>query len=191
MNKRLLALLVSIALVLPALALGEGSTLPYGFQFGMNTDAVEAAIAADATLSKMEPDIEDDDESAVEYLFFDVAIPGTELSADSVSLQIDENNSDLTDKMTSLSFVLNPESDQSIGIYRTLLTAMSATLGAPELDPFSDESSVASYVEWGTLDAYWTLPDARISLSLNRMFGDSITLQYSSRLNYNKADLAQ
>jgi len=67
---------------------------------------------------------------------------------------------------------------------------MTVTLGAPESDPFSDEAADA-YVEWGTLDASWTLPDARVSLSLNRMYEESITIQYSSRLNYDKADLAQ
>ena len=68
------------------------------------------------------------------------------------------------------------------------MAALSPTLGAPEGDPF-DAAAVDTYVEWGTLSASWTLADTRVALTLNRMYEESITLQYTSRLNYDKADL--
>lgn len=189
MMKKTLAMVLVLALLIPAAAMGEASTLPFGLKIGMSKDEAKAAFDADATLSAIKPDKEDYDNGALEYNFEDVAIPGTDLTADSFSVQVDENNSAKTDKLTNLNFVITP-ADNSIATFRELLTAMTATLGAPESDPFSDEAADA-YVEWGTLDASWTLPDARVSLSLNRMYEESITIQYSSRLNYDKADLAQ
>ena len=41
------------------------------------------------------------------------------------------------------------------------------------------------------LDASWTFDDSRIGLSLNRMFEESITLQCTSRLNYDATDLTE
>lgn len=189
MMKKTLALVLVLALLIPAAALGEASTLPFGLKIGMSKDEAKAAFDADATLSAIKHDKEDYDNGTVEYSFEDVAIPGTDLTADSFSVQVDENNSTKTDKLTTLSFEIKP-TDNSIAMFRKLLTALTATLGAPESDPFNNEAA-DTYVEWGTLDASWTLPDMRVSLSLNRMYEESITVQYTSRLNYDKADLAE
>ena len=189
MLKKILALGMTLALLLPAVALGETTELPFGLKFGMTKEETTAAFKADQTLGKLKHDKDDYDNGAVEYSFEDVAIPGTDLTADSMSVQVDENNSAKTDKLSSVGFVMDSV-DQSIATFRTLLKAMTATLGAPESDPFSEEAA-DTYVEWGTLDATWKLEDGRVSLSLGRMYEESISIQYTSRLNYDKADLAE
>ena len=187
MLKKTLATVLALALLLPAVALGDASALPFGLKMGMTTDETLAAFKADATLSATKPNKEDYDNGAVEFNFDSIAIPGTDITADSFSAQVDENNSAKTAKLTTLSFVVSP-TDSSIAEFRTLLAAITKAYGAPESDPFSADA-VDTYVEWGTLDATWAMPDARVSLSLSRMYEESITLQYTSRLNSDKADL--
>ena len=189
MFKKWLAMVTVLALLLPAAALGESTALPFGLQFGMDKDQTLAAFDADATLGKLKYDTDDYDNGAIEYNFEDIAVPGTDLTADSLSVQVDQNNSAKTDKLTSVGFVMDSV-DNSIATFRTLLKTMSATLGAPESDPFSADAT-NTYVEWGTLDATWALEDGRISLSLSRMYEESISIQYTSRLNYDAADLAE
>ena len=189
MLRKGIALWLALALLLPAVALGEATALPFGLKLGMNAQEAEAAFAADATLAGIKPDKEDYGAGAVEYMFDDVAIPGTELIATSLSVQVDQNNSARADRLTSLSFTITP-SDRSIESFRTLLATLTAAYGAPTSDPF-DAQAKDTYVEWGTLDAAWTLPDVRVSLSMARMYEESVMIQYSSRLNYDPADLAQ
>ena len=188
MKQKILAILVVIAIAIPALGLGEATLLPFGLQMGMNANQTREAFAADATLSALTPDKSDYGNGAVEYLFEDVLIPGTDLTVDNLYVQVDQNNSAKADRLSSISCEITPE-DNSIALFRKLFTALTAKFGAPESDPFSPDAA-NNYVEWGTLDASWTLPDVRVSLTLNRMYEESITVQYSSRLNYDKADLA-
>lgn len=189
MKRKLVALALALMLLTPALSLGEGAALPFGLAMGMNGDQARAAFAADPALAALSPDKSDYGNGAVEYVFESVPIPGTELVADSMSVSIDQNNSQKQDRLTSVSFTITP-SEHSIADFRALLAALTATLGAPEGDPF-DEDAVAGYVEWGTLDASWALADMRVALTMNRMYEESVTLQFTSRLNYDAADLAQ
>ena len=76
------------------------------------------------------------------------------------------------------------------GITGSLRVDVDQNNSAPNADPFG-EDGVNGYVEWGTLDAAWATDSARASLSLNRMFGDSVSILYTSRLNYDAADLAE
>ncbi|MDD3212907.1 MAG: hypothetical protein PHY64_04500 [Eubacteriales bacterium] len=188
MVKKIMVILLILSLLIPAAALGETTALPFGLALGMDIPATKAAFAADATLAAQEPE-ELVNDSAVEYDFTDVAIPGTDMTAYNFSVQIDQNNSQRADRLTMLTFDVEP-GDNSIATFRTLLSAMTASLGAPDSDPF-DENGVAQYVEWGTLSASWTAEDVRVSLSLSRMYSDSINILYSSRLNYDEADLAE
>ncbi|NLI21780.1 MAG: hypothetical protein GX418_09565 [Clostridiales bacterium] len=183
------ALLLALALLLPAASLAEGTALPFGLQMGMSPQQVTAALEADATLGSLTPDTEDYGNGAVEYRYGGVTIPGTDLTADSLSVQVDRNNSLKADRLTEVGFVLSSP-EHGIAAFRQVLAAMTATLGAPDADPFGEEA-VSAYVEWGTLDASWTTADARVSLSLNRMYEENLTVQYSSRLNYDPADLAE
>ena len=188
MARKLIALFLTAVLLLPAVALGESTPLPFGLKLGMNTQETEAAFKADATLSKASPDKSSTDVGTVDYVFDDLSIPGTDEAA-SLTVEIDRNNSPQEDRLTSLSFQISPTGG-SIAAFRQLLTSMTASLGAPDNDPF-DADAVSQYVEWGTLDASWTKEDARVSLSLSRMFEENLTVQYSSRLNYDPADLAE
>lgn len=188
MIRKLTALALAVLMLAPALSLAEGSALPFGLALGMNGDQTRAAFAADPVLSALTPEKEEYGTS-VDYYFEDVAIPGTELTADELSVSIDQNNSQKKDRLTSVTFTISP-SEHSIADFRALLAALTATLGAPEGDPFGTDA-VAAYVEWGTLDATWATADTRISLSMSRMYEESVNLQYSSRLNYDAADLAQ
>jgi hypothetical protein len=189
MTRKLFAILILFTMLLPAAALGEATGLPYGFALGMNTAETEAAFAADAVLSGAKYQTVDDGNGSVEYVFANVAIPDTEMSADNLTVQIDQNNSAKEDRLTMVSITVSPSQD-SIATFRALLASMTASLGAPDTDPFA-ENGVAQYVEWGTLDASWTRADVRVSLSLSRMYEESVSILYSSRLNYDEADLAE
>ena len=187
MKRTIIALTLAFMLLLPTLALGDTSALPFGLALGMDGEQARAAFAADPVLATLTPDKEEYGGGAVEYTFEDVAIPGTSLTATNLSVQIDQNNSAKADRLSAVGFTLSP-ADGSIAAFREVLAALTATLGAPESDPFAAEA-VDSYVEWGTLSASWSLPDLRVALTMNRMYEESITLQYTSRLNYDKADL--
>jgi len=190
MARKLLAFLVLFTLLLPAAALGEATALPYGLALGADAADTEAAFAADAVLGAVEYQKVDDGNGVVEYVFENVAIPDTALTASSLNVQIDQNNSLKVDRLTMVSLYLSPAQDEGIAAFRELLTAMTAALGAPEADPFG-QSGVAQYVEWGTLSASWTTDDVRVSLSLSRMYEESVNILYSSRVNYDEADLAK
>ena len=93
MKRKIIALTLALMLLVPALAVAEGATLPFGLALGMDGEQARAAFAADPTLAKLTPDKSDYGSGAVEYVFEDVAIPGTSLTANSLSVQIDQNNS--------------------------------------------------------------------------------------------------
>lgn len=189
MAKRMMVILLILSLLIPAAALGEATALPFGLTVGMDISETTAAFAADETLSAQAPEKIDDGNGTIEYDFSNITVPGTDLSANNFSVQIDQNNSLHADKLTMLTFSIDP-GDNSIASFRTLLASITASLGAPDSDPF-DENGVAQYVEWGTLSASWTLEDVRVSLSLSRMYEDSLGIFYSSRINYDSADLAE
>ena len=182
--KKLIALVLSLAFLIPAAALAEG--LPFGLRFGMDEQQAEAAFTADETLAAQTWDKEDYGAGSVCYVFSDVAAPGTELTAASAEVQVDSNNSAGEMRLTNISLVFAPEEKASIATFRTLYAALRAVYGEPESDPFADTQG---YVEWGTLYASWATDDTRVSLSLSRMYEDSVMLNYASRLNYDKADL--
>lgn len=188
--KRMLSLLISLLLAaLPLAAVGEtvSTELPYGMVFGLNTAEVEAVYRSDAVLSKLTMDQERYDDGVTTIIFDDAPIPGTQLVAGSLSLQVDENNSPKTPRLSMMTFLMSPVED-SIAAFRAALAALTAAYGAPQSDPFSAEA-VETYVEWGNLSALWELGDARISLSLSRMYQESLAISYMSCYNYLASDL--
>jgi hypothetical protein len=187
MLKKVLALMLSLALLLPMAALGEATTLPFGLKLGMNATDAEAAFAADATLATVKYEKLDDGNGTVEYTFENVPVPDTDLTAYSLNVQIDQNNSAKADRLTMVSYNITP-GDDNIAVFRELLTAMTTELGTPDADPFNDDGT-AQYVEWGTLTANWTRDDVRVSLNISRMYEDSLSVMISSRVNYDKTDL--
>lgn len=187
MKRTILAIAMALLLLMPALASAQGDTLPFGLAMGMSGEQTRAAFAADPTLSALNPDKSDYGNGAIEYVFDNVPIPGTDLTASSLSVQIDENNSQQADRLTSVGFTIDPL-DDSIAAFRTMLAALTTTFGAPESDPFNAEAA-DTYVEWGTLSASWSPSTMRVALTMNRMYEESLTLQFTSRLNYDKADL--
>lgn len=187
--KRIITVLLALAMLLPVTAIGEAAALPFGLTMGMSPEQAEAAFKASDALAKLTPDKVDNDDGSIEYIFDDVAIPGADGITGSLTVDVDQNNSLREYRLTSISLEIgSPEN--CISLYRTLLASMTAQLGAPNADPFG-EDGVNGYVEWGTLDAAWATDSARASLSLNRMFGDSVSILYTSRLNYDAADLAE
>jgi hypothetical protein len=187
MKRKIIAITLALMLLLPALAAAEGETLPFGLALGMDGEQTRAAFAADATLSSLTPDKSDYGNGAIEYVFENVTIPGTDLTADSLSVQIDQNNSQKAERLTSVGFTIDPV-DDSVAAFRKVLAALAASMGEPESDPFGADA-VDTYVEWGTLSASWSTPSMRVALTMNRMYEESLTLQFTSRLNYDKADL--
>ena len=68
------------------------------------------------------------------------------------------------------------------------LETLTAAYGAPGSDPF-DEGGVENYVENGNLSATWTKDDVRFTLTMSRMYSDTLSFYYSYRLNYDADDL--
>lgn len=153
----------------------------------MDSTQAEAAFGADPTLSQYKYETLDDGNGSVEYTFENVPVPDTDLTAYTLNVQVDQNNSQKASRLSMVSYSITPK-DNSIAVFRSLLTAMTARLGAPDDDPFNNDGT-AQYVEWGTLNANWTKDDVRVSLSLSRMYEDSLSILYTSRVNYDKADL--
>ena len=188
--KRMLMILTAVLLAtLPLSGLCEtvSTELPYGMVFGLNVAEVEAMYRSDATLAKLTVNKESYDDGVTTFVFDDAPIPGTQLVAGSLSLQVDENNSGNAPRLSMMTFLVNPVTD-SIAAFRAALQALTAAYGAPQSDPFG-EDGVNSYVEWGNLSALWELGDARISLSLSRMYQESLSVSYMSCYNYLASDL--
>ncbi|MEG0740746.1 MAG: hypothetical protein RR065_03315 [Clostridia bacterium] len=183
--KKLFALILSLALVtlaLPALA-QEATVLPLGLTFQMDFDAAAAALGADK-VAKEEWD------EGVGSLTIQNAPSGIgDLQVDQFSCQIDRNNSAKVSRLSTLNFMF-PIGDNSIADFRAVLTALTAMYGAPDSDPF-DTNATQGYVEYGNLSATWTKPDARINLSLSRMFTESLSMDIANRLCYDAADLTK
>ena len=189
MKRKLLALLIAVMLTVPFAGLAEATQLPYGLALGMDQAAAKAAFAADETLAALPSDLQDYGNGVVEYVFENVPVPGMDATAATLSVQLDRNNSKREERLSMITLTLDAQAD-SIKTFRTALAALTQTLGQPSSDPFAEES-VQGYVEWGTVYANWAQPDVRVSLTLNRMYEESVTLQYTSRMNYDVADLAE
>jgi len=187
--RKALALLLMVALLVPVSALGEATTLPFGLTLGMNGTQAEAAFAADPILSAIKAGKQDDGNGTIEYSFDQITVPGTDLTAYNLNIQIDRNNSEQADRLSMISYSLTPTGN-GIGDFRKLLTAFTEQYGDPDADPFN-EGGTAQYVEWGSLNADWTKDDLRISINLSRMYEESLSITYSSRINYDAADLKE
>lgn len=189
MLKKALTLLLAIALLAPVSAFAEATALPFGLKLGMNETQAEAAFAADPTLSAVKPDQQNDGNGTIEYSFEQITVPDTDLTAYNLNIQIDRSNSKQADRLTMISYNLTPTGN-GIGDFRKLLTAFTKQYGTPDTDPFNDDGT-AEYVEWGSLNADWTKDDLRISLNLSRMYEQSLSITYSSRINYDASDLQE
>ncbi len=192
MKSKWIALLLALCL-LPVAALAEqvtadeDSLLPYGLALGMDAASTEALLKSDSALKGYE--IEDYENGTYYFTVSEVGIPDTDLTAASFQIQVDTNNSVGEERLTSVYFDMYGMND-SIDTFRVLLKALSAKFGEPTSDPFSAEA-IDLYEEWGSLDASWQTDTLRVSLTLSRMYDASISVQYSSRKNYDKADLAE
>lgn len=187
MKKTLIALLLALTLLPCAGVAEQVTTLPYGFELGMTVEQTVGVMMENTALADYTE--EDYGNGAYNYTVNDIEIPDTGMKANIMQVQVDQNNSDKTEKLTSISFEIRP-AEESIATFRKLLAALTATYGAPSDDPFSDENA-AIYAEWGSLDASWQTDDLRITLSLSRMYEESISLYLVSRKNYNVSDLAE
>lgn len=182
MKKKLAALALALLLLAPSIAAvaKEATALPYGVTFQMDYAAV---------LETLGDAVEEDaweDEAGV--LLLPAGPSGVEgLEAEGLSFQVDRNNSDRASRLSQISISL-PTGDSSVASFRKALTALIGAYGQPDGDPFGEES-VSNYVEYGNLSATWTNEDARINLSLSRMYQESLTLEISNRLCYRAEDL--
>lgn len=183
--KRTLSLCLALFLTLcalPAAAEETTTVLPFGAKFGMNL-AEAAALLGDG--AALETWYDDDQTGSVSAENVPLGI--ADLTAETLYLQVDRNNSAKKPRLTMLSLSLSV-SDAPIASFRNALEALTAAYGEPESDPF-DGDAVANYVENGDLFASWTKTDVRIGLGLSRMYDESLTLSFTSRLNYDAADL--
>ena len=183
--KKFFSLLLALALVaaaLPALA-QEATALPYGLTFQMDFDAATAVLGGDKVAK------EEWDDGVGSLTLQNVPSGIGDLQADQLSCQIDRNNSAKASRLSMISYML-PIGENSISSFRAVLAALTDMYGAPDSDPF-DADATQGYVEYGNLAATWTKADARISLSLGRMFTESLSLNIANRLCYDAADLTK
>lgn len=186
--KKYLALLMLMSLVASTGALAEeaATPLPYGVTFQMDGPAVATTVGGDAVFEAYDPEY-DEETGSVCLLDSDVGLG--ELKATYIDFEILRNNSAETPRLNMISATL-PTEGNGVADFRAALSSLTAIYGAPDSDPF-DENGVASYVEYGGLDATWTKTDVRINLSMQRMFGASLSLSFSDRLCYDAADLEE
>lgn len=185
--KKLLSLLLTLGLLLsacPALAQAadEATPLPLNVAFGMNMDELSALLGSDA---QKETWYEDDTETGSLMLEAVEIISG--LTAADVTFQVDRNNSAKAPRLSLITASL-PVGENVIASFKNALASLSAVYGTPDNDAF-DESGVQGYVEYGNLSATWTKDDVRVNLNMNRLYDESLSLDYSYRLNYDAADL--
>ncbi len=191
MMKKLLALslLLCLALLPAALAEETATPLPFGVNFQMDGDAVAAAVGGKAEFLSYYG--EEDEADGTGYVDVQgVSLGIGDLTAEFLDFDVQRNNSAREPRLTLISATLHTSADNGIAAFRSALAALTAEYGQPDNDPF-DAAAVESYVEFGGLDATWTKPDVRINLTLQRMYAENLTLSYSSRLNYDAADLAE
>lgn len=184
--KKYLALLLMMALAAApgALAQEAATPLPYGVSFDMDGQAVADAIGDGAVFA---PYFEDDEEVGSISLDGGIALGLGGLQANYVTFEVARNNSPEEPRLYLISAGL-PVSGNGVKEFRDALDALKALYGEPDNDPF-DESGVECYVEYGTLSATWSKADARINLSMGRMYGAYLSLDFTSRLCYDAADL--
>lgn len=182
--KKWITLLISVMLLLPVTCLAEANTtvtaLPFEATFQMDYDTVLALLG-----SETEEDNWEDGEGIL--MLLNVPLGIGELMADEVSFQIDRNNSGNTSRLSLIDAAL-PVGDDCIAAFREALSALTTAYGAPNGDPF-DEAGVQGYVEFGGLNADWEKEDVRISLSMSRMYQDTLMLSFANRLCYDADDL--
>ena len=187
MLKKMFATLLCLCLLvcaLPAMA-QEATALPFGLTFAMGWEEAAAALGDQA---QQEPWEEDGGEGVIGSIWLencDLGI-GT-LKASYLYLDVNRNNSALQPRLYDIICTL-PTGDNAIAAFRDALSQVQAVYGAPDSDPF-DPSGVESYVEFGALSASWTKDDVRISLNMQRMYGDSLSLDFANRLCYSADDL--
>ena len=183
--KKYLALLLMMALAAApgALAQEASTPLPYGVNFHMDGQALVEAIGDGAAFT---PYYDEDKEIGAIYLD-QTALGLGDLQAECVTFEVQRNNSPEEPRLSLISAGL-PVNGNGVQDFRNALEAVKAVYGEPESDPF-DELAVESYVEYGMLSAAWTKPDVRINLTMGRMYGAYLSLDFTSRLCYDAADL--
>ena len=181
----ILALVLVLAFTCCAAMAEEAATpLPFGVAFGMTHDELDAALNQPGS---WETWYEDDAEYGSLSLQ-DVALGIGDLKATNLYFEVDRNNSAKAPRMCILSAGLEIEGGV-IAAFRKALSAMTEAYGQPDADPFNEEG-VQGYVEYGALSASWTKPDVRINLNgYNRMYEESLSLDFTYRLSYDAADL--
>lgn len=160
----------------------ETLPLPCGVHFGMSLDELSALFGENAQIETW-----DDDAGTGAASMENVEIGLGDLTAENITFQADRNNSVGESRLSLISMGL-PVGDNGIAAFRAALETLTGLYGEPDSDPF-DESSVENYVENGDLSATWTKDDVRFTLNMSRMYGDTLTLYYSYRLNYDAEDL--
>ena len=179
--KKWFAILLTMCLLACSAALAEETALPGGVNFYMNANEVAKALGPAAEISYWE---EEGAEGTVYAETFD-GFDG--LNVTSASFDVTANNSDKAPRLAQINLTLDV-GDDCIQAFRDALLAMTAAYGEPDSDPF-DESCVQTYVEYGTLGAYWTKADVRIALDMYRMYNESLTVSFTNRLCYDAEDL--
>ncbi|MDD3336492.1 MAG: hypothetical protein PHI98_13425 [Eubacteriales bacterium] len=184
--KKILAIALSTLLVLSscaALAEADATVLPMGANFGLSMDALQEKLGSDAQRDVW---YEDDDESGA-LSFQNVKLDIGGLTANDIYFQVDRNNSSGDARLSMVSVDLLVDGSV-IDAFKAALASLSEVYGTPDSDPF-DDTSVEIYIEYGSLSATWTKADTRINLMMNRMYDQTLSLDYSYRLNYDAADL--
>ena len=182
MFKKIVALLLALALPMCAAVAEQATALPFSMTFQMDYDTVLKNLDAEVTEDNWGDETGD-------LIIGECATGIGDLHADSVNFRVDRNNSAKASRLSQISMYLTV-GDNCIADFRLALAALTAVYGAPDGDPFSEEA-VQYYVEYGNLSANWTTPDTRINLYMSRMYDAYLTVDFTNRLCYDADDLKE
>lgn len=182
--KKLAVLVLAVLMIFSACsAMAEATLLPCGASFGMTMDELSAILGSGA---EREVWYEDDQEAGT--LLMEACPLGIgDLKATDLYFQVDRNNSAKAPRLSMITGDL-PVGENVIASFKAAVASLSEVYGASDSDPL-DEAGVEGYVEYGTLYAAWTKADTRISLNMNRMYDESLTIDFINRVNYDADDL--
>ena len=155
------------------------TALPYQTKFGMSPEQTLSCLNANGTFECCQ------EEEFFTYYAENAKNTVGQLNTSSLTFTLTANNANQAPELDLIDFQL-PFDGDVIAAYRNALKEFTAIYGSPDDDPFLD---VDAYVEYGTLSAYWTFDDARITLTMQRMYGDRINAYFTRRICYNADDL--
>lgn len=175
--------LIGLTMLFSGHAMAEEQLLPFGLRTDMSWNDGVALLGESAELQPWS-DTGDDAEVGSIYCS-DLSFEGLEV--DVLEANFSRNNSKRESRLSNVLLQLKL-GDNVIEDFRKAFSALTALYGDADENPFNADG-IEQYVEFGTLDAFWTRDTLRINLSMNRAYNDFVAVNYIPRINYDADDL--